>query len=444
MGKNKHIQWYLMEKKLIAVFIVVSLLVTLFSGCLGQDEEPNEKPVVTIIYPTGRMIVSSLVMISGTSTDPNGDDELVSVEVKINGSEWDIADGTTKWSYDWNTYEFKDGSYTINVRSSDGKEYSDLETITIEVDNPEGVESDSHKWAIFIAAANFPDDDESKLGNGGLFLAEEMAAHLIESCDYATSNVVILFDDGWIREDNGRGKRINTLQERNHKYDITYGGATKDNVVNSLNHMTEESNKYRDSEVFIWIFNHGYGDLNDSLTGGKLFESSQIFIWDDIVSDRELGKLLSPLKSKKVCLIVDACFCGGFADKTIFNLPTSLLFRSGIPRAGRIVIAGSSKFRKGYADTTQGPLFSLLWFEGLKTGKADGFKPGLLKTGKPRNFRIFKNGKVSVEEAFYYARYTLSTKGNLKDFKTMEPQINDKYPHRGFFLSKREMHLGEN
>ena len=40
-------------------------------------------------------------------------------------------------------------------------------------------------------------------------------------------------------------------------------------------------------------------------------------------------------------------------------------------------------------------------FEGLTTGDADGFRPGLLSTGKPRKLNIFKDGKVSVEEAFY-------------------------------------------
>lgn len=431
-----------MNKKLITVFVVVSLLVTLFSGCL-EEEESNEKPVVTITNPTNGMKVSCLVMISGTSTDPDGDDDLIHVEIKIGDNKWDITDGTTKWSYDWNTYDLKDGIYTISVRSWDGKKYSDMKTISVDVDNPEIVDSDSHKWAIFIAAANFPKDNESKLGNGGLYLAEEMAAYLIEDCNYTTSNIIILFDDGWIRKDNGYGEKLKTLQERNHEYDITYGGATKNNVVNSLTHIINESNHYRDSEIFIWIFNHGYGDLNNSLTGGKILESSHILIWDDIISDKKLGELLAPLKSRKVAIIVDACFCGGFADKTILNLPTSLLFRSGIPRLGRVVISGASKFRKGYASTAQGPVFSNLWFEGLTTGIADGFKPGLFKTGRPSKLRIFKDGKVSVEEAFYYARYMLRTDENLKEFKSMEPQINDRYPFRGFFLSRKGLILGE-
>ena len=433
-----------MEKKLIAVFIVITLLVTLFSGCLGEDtDKSNEKPIITISYPIDNKKVSSLVMISGTSTDPDGDDDLIRVEVKINEGEWETADGTTKWSYDWNTYEYEDGVYTIYARSWDGEEYSDVQTLTVEISNPETVESDSHKWAIFIASANFPIENESKLGNGGLYLAEEMAEYLIENCNYATSNIIILFDDGWIREDNGYGEKLETLQERSHDYDITYGGATKNNVVSSFDHLINESNKYRDSEVFIWIFNHGYGDLNNLLTGGKLFERSQIFLWDDMINDKELGNILGPLKSTKVSIIVDACFCGGFADKTVLNLPTSLMLRSGIPRPGRIVISGASKFRKGFASTSQGPLFSLLWFEGLKTGKADGFKPGLLKIGRSTNLNIFKDGKVSVEEAFYYARYMLRTDKNFKEFKSMQPQITDRYPLRGRLLSHREMFLGE-
>lgn len=433
-----------MDKKLIAIFIVVTLLVTLFSGCLEEDtEKSNEKPVITINYPTNNKKISSLVMISGTSTDPNGDDDLIRVEVKIDDGEWEIADGTTKWSYDWYTYEYEDGIYTVSARSWDGEEYSDLQALTVEISNPETIESGSHKWAIFIASANFPIENESKLGNGGLFLAEEMAAYLIKNCNYATSNIIILFDDGWIRKDNGYGKKLETLQERSHDYDIAYGGATKKNVINSFDHLINESNKYRDSEVFIWIFNHGHGNLNNSLTGGKLFERSQIFLWDDLIDDKELGDILGPLKSTKVSIIVDACFCGGFADKTILNLPTSLMLRSGIPRPGRIVISGASKFRKGFASTTQGPLFSLLWFEGLKTGEADGFKPGLLKMGRPTYLKIFKDGKISVEEAFYYARYMLKTDENFKEFKSMQPQISDRYPLRGRLLSYREMFLGE-
>ena len=433
-----------MNKKLIAILTIISLLVTVFSGCLENEKEKNNAPEVTIQYPIDKQMVSSIVMISGASSDLDSDKEIEKVEVKIDDNYWELAEGTTQWSYNWNTYLLGDGIYEIYARSYDGKSYSEIEKITVELDNPDSVESGSHSWAVFIATANFPQDNESKLGNGGLYLAEKMVAYLVEDANYPTSNIFILFDDGWIRSNNGYGEKVETLQEREHQYNINYGGATLSNVKNVFNHVIEESNSYRDSEVFIWIFNHGYGDINNTITGGKLFESSQIFLWDDIFSDKELGKILSPLRSNKVSIIVDACFSGGFADKTIYNFPTSILFKSGIPRSGRVVISSTSKFRPGYASTTQGPIFSLLWFEGITTKDADGYKPGLFKNGVERNRRRFKNGEVSVEEAFYYAKYKLNNDDTYKEFSNMEPQINDKYPNRGIFLSHKELVLGKN
>jgi hypothetical protein len=181
--------------------------------------------------------------------------------------------------------------------------------------------------------------------------------------------------------------------------------------------------------------------MDKPLTGGKILQNSEIFLWDDTMTDRALGDILTPLESKKVTVLVDACYAGGFADRTILNLRTSLFFRSGIPRDGRVVISGTSKFRTGYASTTQGPIFSLLWFEGLSSGKADGFKPGLFDRGVLRNLKTFQDGKVSVEEAFYYARYQLRTDEKNQDFKSMQPQINDKYPHRGVLRNRGELIL---
>ncbi|MCX6667383.1 MAG: Ig-like domain-containing protein [Euryarchaeota archaeon] len=430
-----------MDKKVIAIILFISLALPLFSGCMGEKGLSNETPLVKITHPRDGATVSNIVMISGTASDPDGDATVVKVEVKVNDDKWNIADGTTKWSYDWRTYEINNSMYTIRVRSWDGTDYSSVEEIKVNVDNPESVESDTHKWAVFIAAANFPEDNESKLGNGGLNLAEEMASYFVENYQYSTSNIIILFDDGWIRSDNGYGNRIETLQQRTHKYNMMYGGATKENVVASINYVIKESNSYGDSEVFIWIFGHGYGDSNNTRTGGKILEDSAVFLWDDVIEDKELGALLSGLKSDKMCVVVDACYSGGFADKTIYNLPTFFLMHSGIPKSGRIVLSGASKFRLGYASTTEGPLFSMLWFEGLKTGKADGFRPGIDKSGRPTHLKIFKNGKVSAEEAFYYARYMLRTSKTFEDYKKMEPQINDQYPHKGVLRSIKEMYL---
>ena len=172
-------------------------------------------------------------------------------------------------------------------------------------------------------------------------------------------------------------------------------------------------------------------------------DTSAVYLWDDILTDSDLGEMLITLRSDKTCVIVDACYSGGFADKTIYNLPTLFLLKSGIPKDGRIIMSAASKYRQAWTSTLQGPLFTLLWFDGLTSGEADGFRSGILERGKPTKLKIFKDGKVSVEEAFYYAKYVLRTDKDYEDFSEMEPQINDMYPHKGIIRSMKGMHLGE-
>jgi hypothetical protein len=426
----------------LTVIVVFLLLIGNYLGIFSTNLNFNtNKPTVSITYPSDGTTVSKLVMISGSASNPNGDKDINNVQIKIDGNNWVTVTGTTLWSYDWKTYTLPDGQYNISARSYNGKDYSETVSIAVRVNNPASVDSGTHKWAIFIVAANFPKNNDSKLGNGGLYLAEQMAAFFIENYEYPTSQVMILFDDGWIRSDNGYGTKQKTLQERTHEYDISYGGATKANVIASLQYLINESNAYPDSEVFIWIFNHGVGNSNKTFAGGKILQRSEIFLWDDTITDKELGDILAPLESKKVAIIIDACYTGGFADRTILSFRTSLLLRSGIPQNGRVVISGTSKFRTGYASTIQGPIFTLLWFEGLSTGYADGYRPGLFDRGVLRKMKVFQDGQASVEEAFYYARALLRTDEKYQDFKSMQPQINDEYPHRGLFRSRGELIL---
>jgi hypothetical protein len=433
-----------MYKKITAILVILSVILLLFFYGYFEEEKviENLDPVIEIIYPSDEATVSRIVTISGTASDPDGDDKLLKIEVMID-DEWITAEGNTLWSYEWKTFGLENGIYTVYARAWDGNDYSKTVEIKIRVYNPEIVESDANKWAIFIAASNFPKDNESKLGNGALNLAEKMAAFFIENLGYSTSNIFILFDDGWIRENNGYGKPIETLQQREHQYDITYAGAMMGTVTSTLEYVVKESNKFIDSEVFIWIASHGCGDQSRKLFGGKILDRSAIFLWDDIIDDSELGNLLSSLRSDKTCVIVDACYSGGFADKTIFNIPEFFLLKSEVPRSGRIVISGASKFRVGYASTTEGPLFSQIWFHGLTTDEADGFRPFILNIGRPTTLKLFKDGKSSVEEAFYYARYVLRTDKSLRDYSKMEPQINDQYPRSGILGRQKGMILGE-
>ena len=88
-------------------------------------------------------------------------------------------------------------------------------------------------------------------------------------------------------------------------------------------------------------------------------------------------------------------------------------------------------------------LFSQLWFNGLTTDDADGYRPSIFGIGRPTTLNLFKDGKVSVEEAFYYARYTLRKDSTLDKYDKMEPQINDQYPRRGILGNLKGLVLGE-
>jgi len=436
-----------MNKKDIAVFTVIIIIaiaaIAVIPGFFNENRSFNSKPTVKIIYPEYGSKVSKIVTITGSASDPNGDQTVKQVEIRFNDT-WEIVDGTNIWSYTWNIYDLENGRYNISYRAWDGAVYSDIKYFELNVYNSEIVESDDHRWAVFIVAANFPKNNESKLGNGGLYLAEEMASYLIENCSYPTSNIVLLFDDGWIRRQNGFGSRFQTLQQRQHKYDITYAGATLENVQTTLENVVNQANEFDDSEVFVYIASHGCGDNNLPVFGGKVFERSGIFLWDEtIITDEDLGDLLINLESRKTCIFVDACYSGGFADKTIYNFPELFLFKSNLAQPGRVVITGTSKYRVGYASTTRGPLFSLLWFEGITKKLADGFKPGLLNSGRPTRLRMFKDGKISVEESFYYAKYMLRNDLTLEDFSKMEPQINDQYPSKGLLKNNDGLLLGQ-
>jgi C1A family cysteine protease len=60
---------------------------------------------------------------------------ITGVEVKIDSGSWDTATGTTSWFYDWNTTSYSDGQHTIYARACYGTSYSDVNSVTVTVDN---------------------------------------------------------------------------------------------------------------------------------------------------------------------------------------------------------------------------------------------------------------------------------------------------------------------
>lgn len=92
-----------------------------------------EKPRVVLAYPQPGRTLRGWVTFSGSVT--RGTREVVGVEARIDGGEWNDACGVRNWSYDLNTEQLKNGRHTMELRAYDGKDYSDGLEVNFIVDN---------------------------------------------------------------------------------------------------------------------------------------------------------------------------------------------------------------------------------------------------------------------------------------------------------------------
>ncbi|MCX7703733.1 MAG: Ig-like domain-containing protein, partial [Planctomycetota bacterium] len=103
----------------------------------------NTAPILTVTSHENVDYVKggTIVTISGTATDPNGG-IVSSVEVRIDNGSWELASGTTNWSFNWST-DYDDDNYydahTVAIRASDSLGLTTTTIITLYVDN-------NHPW----------------------------------------------------------------------------------------------------------------------------------------------------------------------------------------------------------------------------------------------------------------------------------------------------------
>ena len=96
----------------------------------------NQQPTIEITYPSDGTTVKNTILVTGTADDPDGN--IVKVEIKINSGSWTAVTGTTSWTYSLNTKSLSNGQHTISVRSYDGTDYSNIESVTVNVNNAQG------------------------------------------------------------------------------------------------------------------------------------------------------------------------------------------------------------------------------------------------------------------------------------------------------------------
>ena len=99
-----------------------------------QEPPGNSPPECEIEHPVEGARIHGTHAIEGSAHDEDG--EVVRVEIRIDDEPWIHVEGTTHWSYDWETENVSNGEYTIYARSYDGEDYSDEVNVTVEVHNP--------------------------------------------------------------------------------------------------------------------------------------------------------------------------------------------------------------------------------------------------------------------------------------------------------------------
>jgi subtilisin family serine protease len=77
--------------------------------------------------------VHNIISINGRASVSKGN--IQKVEFNINDGEWATAEGQDEWSFEFDTTTVKNGLQTINIRSSDGIEYSQVYDLVLNVVN---------------------------------------------------------------------------------------------------------------------------------------------------------------------------------------------------------------------------------------------------------------------------------------------------------------------
>lgn len=101
----------------------------------------NFPPVCEITSPTDGEVVSEWVTFRGNASDPDDNDSLLRVEVRLVGmdgdfeSDWMEVVGGINWSVEFNTSTVLNGAYKVEARAHDGRSYSNVDSITIFIEN---------------------------------------------------------------------------------------------------------------------------------------------------------------------------------------------------------------------------------------------------------------------------------------------------------------------
>lgn len=102
------------------------------------DPVPNVPPDITVDTLVDGSVVAGRVVVLGTSDDFEGREMVRSVEVQVDGGDWQPVTGLLDWRTVWDTTALEDGQHTFRARSFDGRDHSELQELDILVRNDAG------------------------------------------------------------------------------------------------------------------------------------------------------------------------------------------------------------------------------------------------------------------------------------------------------------------
>jgi hypothetical protein len=100
-------------------------------------------PALSISRPSAGSHVRGKCMVTGESSHPRPDKNVIQVEVRIDQEDWMPAGGTLNWTYALDSARLKNGEHTISARAYDGVRYSAVSQRDIVVDNDKGLTSET-------------------------------------------------------------------------------------------------------------------------------------------------------------------------------------------------------------------------------------------------------------------------------------------------------------
>jgi len=102
------------------------------------DMGAGSRPSVTISSPMDRDVVRGIIKVTGATS---GGQEIQTIKVSIDDGPWRLMDGSSSWTYGWDTTKVANGPHKVSVKVFDGEMNSDPATVHVTVDNDGAVQA---------------------------------------------------------------------------------------------------------------------------------------------------------------------------------------------------------------------------------------------------------------------------------------------------------------